>query len=696
MRGWTARAAAIVALLGAAAACSRDPRQALVRLNVPYTADAWVQQAGAGDTAAVRAFLASGMDANARDTDGHTPLMNAAAGGHEEIVRTLLASGAQVNVTSPRGMTPLAAAILNDHAPTAMLLIDGGAALDAETVNRSPLLLAIRAGRPQHVRQLLDKGAHAYIQDDQWSALMMASFLGNIEIVSALLGKDSNIDAANDDGVTALMFAASAGHTDVVRALLTKGAAVDGADAGGVTALMLSSNNGHAATAQALVDAGANAAARSRTGATAKSLASANGHAPVTAPPDVPAAVVPVLKAEQADRQSSAAWRERERAHFTDPGDRQLFDAAARGAWAYVERHYQAATGLVDATAGYRYTTVWDVASGIAALYSGHALGLLDDAEYDRRIRRVLTTLQTMAMVDDAAFNKVYSTRTAGMVGPDTRPSAVGYGWSTTDVGRLLVWLHVLATTQPAYAADAAAIVKRLDFTRLVADGYMWGEEFDADGTSRRYQEGEIGYEQYAARGFAAWGAPVDRALGFEENGLPITVMGRALYADARGGDRLTSDPILLMGLEVGWDAPMERFARNLLGAQEARYRQTGRVTLVAEDAVGRPPHFFYYYSVYTQRRAFGVDVQRPGAFVDTPRWVSAKAAFGWHALLPRPYTRLAIETVTPAMTAGGWGSGVFEGTRTSTRSLNVNTAAVILTAALFEQRGEPLLSASR
>ncbi|MDO8680167.1 MAG: DUF3131 domain-containing protein [Acidobacteriota bacterium] len=408
-----------------------------------------------------------------------------------------------------------------------------------------------------------------------------------------------------------------------------------------------------------------------------------------------PKGLAPVLQAEQTDRRSAAEWRRLERQFIISADDRRLVHNAAYSAWAYVARHYEPATGLVDATSGYAYATVWDVASGIAALYCGHALKFLDDAGYDRRMRRVLSTLRTMGMVDQAAFNKVYSTRTATMVGRDQRPSARGYGWSATDIGRLLVWLKIVAQTQPAYAADAAAIVKRLDLTRLVADGYMWGQDFDAAWSPRRYQEGQVGYEQYAASGFAAWGANVDHARRLEENGLAVTIMGHTLYADARGRDRLTSDPIVLLGLEIGWDPPMERLARDLLGVQETRYRKTGRVTMVAEDSIGRPPDFFFYYSAYTHRQAFGVDVQRRGAFVDEPRWVSAKAAFAWHALLPRQYTRLAMQTVQPAQTAAGWGSGVFEGTGKSTGALNINTAAVILTAALYERRGQPIISAA-
>ena len=404
--------------------------------------------------------------------------------------------------------------------------------------------------------------------------------------------------------------------------------------------------------------------------------------------------LAPVIRAEEHERKHAADWRRLEGERFGSGGDREAFESAARTAWAYVARQYRPATGLVNATAGYPHATIWDIGSGIGALYCGHALKFLDDAEYDRRMRRVLATLATMGIVDRAAFNKVYATSTGAMIGRDGTPSTRGYGWSPTDIGRLLVWLKIIAETQPAYAAAAAAIVRRLDFTRLVADEYLWGQDFNASWVPRRYQEGQIGYEQYAASGFAAWGANVKRALRLEENGLAVTVTGRTLYADARGRDRLTSDPWVLMGLEIGWDAPMEQFARNLLAVQQARYRRTGRVTIVAEDAIGVPPHFFYYYSAYTHRTAFGVDVQRPGAYVDGPRWVSAKAAFAWHALLPRPYTRLAIDAVAPARTAAGWESGVFEGTGRPTGSLNVNTAAVILAAAVVHLRGQPLNAA--
>jgi hypothetical protein len=377
------------------------------------------------------------------------------------------------------------------------------------------------------------------------------------------------------------------------------------------------------------------------------------------------------------------------------PGEREMYMDAGKTAWQYVERHYEPATGLVDATSGYQYTTVWDMASGLAVLYAGHELKLIETAEYDLRMRRMLRTIRTMDLFDNAAFNKVYSTRTGSMVDRNQHASKQGYGWSATDVGRLLVWLKIIAVHQPQYGADAASIVGRLAMKRIVKGGYLWGEDMGPAGKPSIYQEGQIGYEQYAARGFALWGFVPKEAMSLSKNGVPVTVMGRTLLADLRGRDRLTSDPFVLMGLEMGWDRNTERLAGELLAAQEERYRKTGQVTIVAEDAVSIAPYFFYYYCAYARNQEFVIEVQDSRAAIDSPRWVSAKAAFAWHVLLPSAYTALALRTVEPARSPDGWSSGVYEASGKSTGTLSINTAAVILTAALVHKTGEPLLNPS-
>lgn len=370
--------------------------------------------------------------------------------------------------------------------------------------------------------------------------------------------------------------------------------------------------------------------------------------------------------------------------------DRDVFMNAARTAWAFVDRQYNPQTGLVNSVADYKYATVWDIGSTLLALYSANQLGLLADAEYDARMRRALQTLTETRLFDNGAFNKNYHTETGRIAGRPGQESATadGYGWSAIDVGRMLLALKIIAANQPQYAAQAQAIAQRVDYGRTVEGGYLRGEDVSPQGGRKRhYQEGRLGYEQYAALGYAAWGHPPEKALDIRANAQPRTVMGVPVYADRRGNDLLTSEPFVMYGLEVGWTPEVRDVAWRVLAAQEARYRQTGSVTIVNEDALNGPPYFLYY-SVVGDGKDFPVappDGAPPGP---TPRTVSTKGAYGWHALLPSAYTWLAVQKVEGARTSRGWGAGVFEESGRISGGENVNTAAVILEAALYSQRG--------
>lgn len=372
-----------------------------------------------------------------------------------------------------------------------------------------------------------------------------------------------------------------------------------------------------------------------------------------------------------------------------------VFDSAAVIAWRQFERLWVPESGLAKATFDYDKLTTWDIGSVIGALYSGRVLGFLTDAEYHGRIRRTLETLNEMPLFQDSVYHKLYDSRTGKMVNRDGRISTQGYGWSATDLGRLLVWLAIVARTDSAHRELAARVAARMKLDRVVADGVMYGEDATPGRRVRRFQEGRIGYEQYAARGFALWGHDVALAADINAHSQPVEVLGVELLRDTRGLDRLTSEPFVLLGLEIGWTAAEAALSRNVLEVQAARYRRTNIVTIVSEDAVGIAPHYFYYYCAYCSGRAFVVETHEPGSHLDSPRWVSTKATFGWHALLPSDYTRLALARVARAAAPAGWSSGVMERSGAATRSYDINTAAVILEAAAYHKLGRPLLPAS-
>jgi hypothetical protein len=312
-------------------------------------------------------------------------------------------------------------------------------------------------------------------------------------------------------------------------------------------------------------------------------------------------------------------------------------------------------------------------------------------------MQRALTTLSTMDLFDGAAFNKFYDSRNGRMVDRRQQPSSKGYGWSITDIGRLLTWLRIIAVNQPQFAPQATAIVRRLDMSRLITtDGYLQGQDLDLQtGGLRAYAEGRMGYEQYAAAGLALWGHRAEKALDARINAGPASVLGVSIIADKRGNDRITSEPYIMMGMETGWYSPeLREQAWRVLAAQEARYKNTGMITMVSEDALPDPPYYFYYYSLYRDGQAFVVDAHSTLAAVTGPRWVSSKAAFAWHALLPSPYTLTALQAVQPSAIAGrGWGAGVYEGSLKPTGNASLNGSALILEAAVFNLRGHPFLA---
>lgn len=366
--------------------------------------------------------------------------------------------------------------------------------------------------------------------------------------------------------------------------------------------------------------------------------------------------------------------------------EKAFYQDAARLAWRYMETNYQPATGFVSGTPDWAYTTIWDIGAQLLATHAAKEMGFITQEQYDQRTSKTLNTLEKLPLFRGIVYNKTYSTRD-GSMGNGSKQG--GTGWSATDLGRMLVALKVIATREPQYAAQAERIVRRNNFEEIIKNGYLHGQLIGNSGQPWTFQEGRVGYEQYVAAGFDMWGGEVDNALNLRANGRPVTVMGVELLLDTRWNDRLLSEPFYLLGMELGLTGEMRSLAVNVLKAQEARFNATGQITIATEDAVGVPPHYFYYYCVYCNRKPFVIDIATPGREMDSPRWVSAKGAFGWNAILPDAYTKQAQDLVAGARDANrGWASGVYEKSSASTRTYDINTAAVIIEAAAFHLRG--------
>lgn len=103
-----------------------------------------------------------GVDVNARDDEGFTPLHFASQRESAEVVRLVLDAGADVNIVSNNGTTPIYNAIRNTSpagAQIVRLLLEKGADPTIEMPNGSSALkLAKRMQPPEVMKALADHG----------------------------------------------------------------------------------------------------------------------------------------------------------------------------------------------------------------------------------------------------------------------------------------------------------------------------------------------------------------------------------------------------------------------------------------------------------------------------------------------------------------------------------------------------------
>ena len=133
--------------------------------------------------------------------------------------------------------------------------------------------------RSERLENLLQKGApvNEKVDENNNTALMYASALGNTTAVKVLLKHHADPNITDSFGQTALMLASVSGYTEIVQALLQAGANVNAADRFGRSALMTASEEGHIETVKALLKAGADVNANFRSW-TSLMLASKAGH----------------------------------------------------------------------------------------------------------------------------------------------------------------------------------------------------------------------------------------------------------------------------------------------------------------------------------------------------------------------------------------------------------------------------------
>lgn len=200
-------------------------------------------------------LLKVGLDVEARDGNGRTPLMIAICRGCPGCIEDLQQGGAAINADTTntgRNLLMLAAGYCPDQVFLELLLNCG---LDVNAVDQdgqTALMMATRIEAPEEpIKLLLSFGAHIDAADNYGdTALIMAvkRYIDPHKGAEILLQSGADVNAANHRGETALMAIIGTGNfrqdKGLVKLLLQSGADANAVDARGRTALMISIERG--------------------------------------------------------------------------------------------------------------------------------------------------------------------------------------------------------------------------------------------------------------------------------------------------------------------------------------------------------------------------------------------------------------------------------------------------------------------
>jgi hypothetical protein len=369
--------------------------------------------------------------------------------------------------------------------------------------------------------------------------------------------------------------------------------------------------------------------------------------------------------------------------------------AMARQAWQYFERNWNDETGLVNSVDKFASVTMWDQAAAIAALVSAKELGIVPEADFDSKMSLMLKTLATMPLYKGELPNKVYNSKTLIPVNYGQLDKREEIGWSALDLGRLAIWLKIVGAKYPQLQPQTEAVWKHWRVDRLTKNGQMYGTAI-VKGKEQLNQEGRLGYENYAAYGLKLWGLDVEKALDSKSNVAYVNLYGKGVPYDKRdsktsgANNYVLSEPYILDGIETGFQALPKAYADRILAAQEARYQATKQLTAVTEDNLDRAP-YFVYSTLFVNGQPWAT-ITDTGEKHNDLRFLSAKAAMGWHVLYNTPYTRQLFDFVQANLKADkGWYNGFYESLKQPNKSLTANNNGVMLQSLLYKKIGKPI-----
>ncbi|OUS32567.1 hypothetical protein A9Q99_00395 [Gammaproteobacteria bacterium 45_16_T64] len=379
--------------------------------------------------------------------------------------------------------------------------------------------------------------------------------------------------------------------------------------------------------------------------------------------------------------------------------------AWAKIAWRYFKNNTNVESGAVNSIDAYPSFTMSTVADYIAAMISARKLGIIEKKEFDHRVSSLLHFLNTMELFQGRLPNKIYHAKNSTMTTYDGSHGEIG--WSAIDIGRLLIWLKILSIQYVEFHEYVDKAVMRWNFCDVIdEEGSLYAGDLH-NGDLRIFQEGRLGYEEYAAIGFRAWGFEPTKAEELDPVEL-ITIYDIDIYHDARDhrDDSVLSPvltlPFALMGLEFNWDVISDDLSsdavrtNNLMAdvsdrvyrVQEKRYEEEKIYTARTEHVLSESP-FFVYDTIFANGYSWNTIAEDSKIYPDKAI-VATKAVFPMFVLWDTAYTNklmLVIEELYDEKL--GWYEGRYERTGGYEDVISASTNAIVMESLWYKVNGK-------